>query len=169
MAEVTINDVARSAWESTRSESTVAYDELIPEYRDKLLARAEAVLNGVYPSEPWLAFETEVCRLADGRGETQVGSKVPELKPEVKVELVEEAEEENGEEIEALDEAAEPIEPKGPLPSDFPAHDKLHEGGINTYTQLSKVDDLTEIAGIGPATVKQILRRLRADRQALNQ
>src|SRR6185369_5402953 len=138
---ITIEDVCRSAWESTRPETAVPYDELIEEYRAKLIARAEAVLAGTYPSEPWLSFETQVCQLADGRGSMQVGSEPKDLTPAVKAELVEEVEHQR---------------PKGHLPDDFPAYAKLHEAGINTYGQLAKIDDYTTIDGIGPVSAKEI-------------
>jgi len=57
---------------------------------------------------------------------------------------------------------------KGPLPKDFPAHDLLHEAGINTYTQLSKIDDFTSIPGIGPATAEKIANRLVEESQKEN-
>jgi len=72
MAKVTIEDVARAAWLATKSESSAAFDDLSDEYRARLIARAEAVLTGEYATD---AFETEVCQLADGRGNMQVGTK----------------------------------------------------------------------------------------------
>lgn len=71
---VTIEDVCREAWQATKSESAPDYDNLEPDYRAKLTERANAVLAGEYPSEPWLSFETTVLQLADGRGNMQVGS-----------------------------------------------------------------------------------------------
>lgn len=85
---VTIEDVCREAWQATKSESAVPYDDLTADYRDRLTQRAEGVLSGIYPSDPWLAFETTVCQLADGRGNMQVGSEPPvltEFDPEVYV------------------------------------------------------------------------------------
>lgn len=58
-----------------------------------------------------------------------------------------------------------PVELKGSLPADFPAHDLLHDAGINTYTQLSKVDDYTTIAGVGPVNAEKIANRLIEDSQ----
>ncbi len=49
---------------------------------------------------------------------------------------------------------------KGPLPKDFPARELLRDAGINTYTQLGKIDDFTSIAGIGGATAEKIANRL---------
>ena len=74
MAKVTIDDVARSAWESTRPDSAPTYANLTPEYRAKLIERAEAAIEGAY-HEPSELFEVQVCQLADGRGRMQVGSK----------------------------------------------------------------------------------------------
>lgn len=52
---------------------------------------------------------------------------------------------------------------KGQLPRDFPALDKLHSHGINTYGQLAKVENLRVIAGIGPKTAENIANRLIED------
>ena len=45
---------------------------------------------------------------------------------------------------------------QGKLPEDFPGHAALAEAGINTFGQLRKAGDVTEIEGIGPATAKKI-------------
>ncbi len=74
MAKITIDDVARTAWEATCSEHAPTYDDLIPDYKAKLIASAEAVLAGEWPAEPWEGFKVEVCRLADGRGSMQIGT-----------------------------------------------------------------------------------------------
>jgi hypothetical protein len=73
MAKVTIDDVARSAWESTRPDSAPTYANLTPEYRAKLIERAEQAIEGQY-HEPSDLFATQVCQLADGRGRMQIGS-----------------------------------------------------------------------------------------------
>lgn len=52
---------------------------------------------------------------------------------------------------------------KGQLPKDFPALDKLHSHGINTYGQLAKVENLKVIAGIGPKAAEKIANRLVED------
>mgnify|MGYP003577716263 CR=1 FL=1 len=53
-----------------------------------------------------------------------------------------------------------PEELKGKLPEDFPGHAALSEAGINTFAQLRKAGDVTEISGIGPATAAKIAERL---------
>jgi predicted flap endonuclease-1-like 5' DNA nuclease len=65
-------------------------------------------------------------------------------------------------------EEAQPKELKGPLPKNFPLHDLLRDAGINTYTQLSKVEDYTSIDGIGPANAEKIANRLIKDSQKEN-
>ena len=49
---------------------------------------------------------------------------------------------------------------KGKLPDDFPGHTALSEAGINTYAQLRRAGDVTEIPGIGPATAEKIAAEL---------
>lgn len=61
---------------------------------------------------------------------------------------------------EPLSEDEEPAELKGKLPDDFAGHSALDAAGIHTYGQLRKVDDLTEIAGIGEATALKIREAL---------
>jgi len=60
----------------------------------------------------------------------------------------------------ASDESAveeeEPVVKQGKLPEDFPGHAALAEAGINTFNQLRKAGDVTEIPGIGPATAEKI-------------
>jgi hypothetical protein len=56
-----------------------------------------------------------------------------------------------------------PEELKGKLPEDFPGHAALAEAGINTYGQLRKVGDLTEVKGIGEATAAKIAEALVAE------
>lgn len=84
MSKATVEDVCRSAWEATRAESTVPFDDLTEDYRANLIKRAEAVLGGEQPAEPWLAFETQVLQIADGRGNMQVGSEVVESSGAIK-------------------------------------------------------------------------------------
>jgi len=55
-----------------------------------------------------------------------------------------------------------PEDLKGKLPEDFPGHAALAEAGINTYAQLRKAGDVTEVSGIGPATAKKIAEALAA-------
>src|SRR5262245_33974056 len=76
----------------------------------------------------------------------------PEPEPEPEFESEPAGAEAEGEEVK-----------KGRLPDDFPGIAALHEAGINTYTQLSKVADLTEIPGIGPATAEKIQAELGAE------
>lgn len=48
-------------------------------------------------------------------------------------------------------------EPKqGPLPDDFPGRAALEKADINTYAQLRKAGDVTELEGIGEATAAKI-------------
>ena len=88
MAEV--DSLARAAWEATRSEHAVPYDELEPAYRDNLIRRAEAVLGGAPPTGPWEVYEKQVCELAS----TNTMAMAAEIPEEVKEELVEEVQEE---------------------------------------------------------------------------
>ena len=48
----------------------------------------------------------------------------------------------------------------GPLPDDFPGRSALADAGINTYAQLRKVDDVTDLPGVGPATAAKIAEAL---------
>jgi hypothetical protein len=59
--------------------------------------------------------------------------------------------------VELVDPEMAPEEPSGWIPEEFPYQHLLVEGGIFTFTDLRKVEDLTEISGIGPATAKKIL------------
>ena len=88
MAEV--DSLARAAWEATRSEFAVPYDELESAYRDNLIRRAEAVLGGEQPAGPWEVYEKQVCELAS----TNTLAMAAEIPEEVKEELVEEVKEE---------------------------------------------------------------------------
>ena len=90
MSAVAIEDVARSAWEGTRSEHAVPFDELVPAYRDNLIRRAEAVLGGEQPAGPWEVYEKQVCELAS----TNTLAMAAEIPEEVKEELAEEVKEE---------------------------------------------------------------------------
>lgn len=56
---------------------------------------------------------------------------------------------------------AEPEEQKGHLPEDFPGYAALAEAGINTYGQLRKIEDVTSVPGIGPATAEKIAEALK--------
>lgn len=55
---------------------------------------------------------------------------------------------------------SEPVLAKGSLPDDFPGRAALADAGVNTFTQLRKFGDVTEIAGIGPATAEKIATAL---------
>lgn len=69
--------------------------------------------------------------------------------------------EEKPAEPEAAPEAEpEPEEQKGHLPEDFPGYAALAEAGINTYGQLRKLEDVTTVPGIGPATAEKIKEAL---------
>lgn len=160
-----MNEICKTAWDSTKKEHQPAYDTLEQSYKEMLINRAGAIKGGVeMETGPFAAFDYSVA--------TQLG--VPEPVAEVPVEVKEElAEEAVAEEAETEPEPEpepekEHVQPKGPLPKDFPKHDLLHEAGINTYGQLFKCDDLTKIDRIGPAAAKEIAKRLRADERALN-
>jgi hypothetical protein len=161
-----INEICRTAWDSTKKEHQPAYDTLEQSYKEMLINRANLAASGrVIDEGPFKEFDTRVavqCEVPDDAA-ADVAETVDEVPPEVKEELVEEAVAE-----EASPEPKEHVEPKGPLPKDFPKHDLLHEAGINTYGQLCKVEDLTTIEGIGPETAKKIAKRVKADERALN-
>ena len=53
-----------------------------------------------------------------------------------------------------------PLVLKGKLPEDFPGKTELAEAGINTYAQLRKHGDVTDVDGIGPATAAKIKEAL---------
>lgn len=156
-----MNEICKTAWDSTKKEHQPAYDTLEQSYKEMLINRAGAIKGGVEMEDgPFAAFDARVA--------SQLGAPEPvaEVPAEVKEELVEEAVTEEAES--EPEPEKEHVQPKGPLPKDFPKHDLLHEAGINTYGQLLKCDDLTAIEGIGPATAKEIAKRLRADERALN-
>ena len=161
-----MNEICKTAWDSTKKEHQPAYDTLEQSYKEMLINRAGAIKGGVeMDNGPFAAFDSRV------RAQLEAPEPVAEVPAEVKEELVEEAVAEESAptpEPEPEPEPKEHVQPKGPLPKDFPKHDLLHEAGINTYGQLLKCDDLTEIEGIGPATAKEIAKRLRADERALN-
>jgi len=142
-----LRGIAAEAWNEVKKDSQPLYDDLSMESKSRLLDTARQVESG----DPNIAF---ACAVA----ENLARAKMP---------AIEEAVEEDSEEV-TTPEEKEHLDLKGPLPADFPAHDKLHEAGINTYPQLNKVDDLTEIEGIGAATVKAIKKRLKADAKTLN-
>lgn len=173
-----LHEVAQAAWNKVKQDHQPEFVELPIDYRSRLLSHAENVKAGKlsegHDTDPIVQFEQEVARLEAPATEAS-DEQVDESTEELDEAGGEDGEGEESDESESTDDSAdddeadsEPLEPKGKLPSDFPAHDKLHEAGVNTYTQLSKVEDLTEIAGIGPATVKEIKKRVRADTRALN-
>jgi len=142
--------IYREAWNATKKPGQPDYDDLIEEYRNLLAQRAAGAMNGQITDGPFGAFEGMVYDLTRPKSQ-----KEPER-------VDDEPEEPT------TPEEKEHLDLKGPLPKDFPAHDKLHEAGINTYGQLNKVEDLTTIEGVGPATVKAIKKRLKADAKSLN-
>ena len=159
-----INEICKTAWDSTKKEHQPAYDALEQSYKEMLINRAGAVQGtGLLEDGPFAAFDTSVYSATHALNVSPEPDPVADVPPAVKEELVEEAVAE-----EAAPEPKERVEPKGALPKDFPKHDLLHEAGINTYGQLCKVEDLTSIEGIGPATAKEIAKRLKADTKALN-
>ena len=87
------------------------------------------------------------------------GSKIP-MADAVKYGLVPAAVESVSAEEPAPGVAEVPEDLKGKLPEDFPGHAALAEAGINTYAQLRKAGDVTEVSGIGPATAKKITEAL---------
>lgn len=153
----------REVWDGTKREDQPCFDEQPFEFRSLLEIRADRVLDAQEPTGDGEFVEFEQGILNGGAHKVEPVDDVSEPPAEVKEELVEEVIAEQEAETEK-----EHVEPKGQLPQDFPAHDKLHEAGINTYGQLCKVEDLTEIPGIGPETAKLIKKRLKADEKALN-
>lgn len=159
-----VNEICKTAWDSTKKEHQPAYDTLEQSYKEMLINRAGAIQNATELEDgPFKEFDTRVSVQLEVPEPAEAEEPVADVPPDVKEELVEEAVAE-----EAAPEAKEHVEPKGPLPKDFPKHDLLHEAGINTYGQLCKVEDLTTIDGIGPAHAKEIAKQLRADTRALN-
>jgi predicted flap endonuclease-1-like 5' DNA nuclease len=158
---MSIITVCRQAWKNSKKDHQPAFDDLIQAYQNMLQQRASgAIASGVANDDgPLASFDLAAIK-------ANVNIEPPEIPPEVKEELVEEvvAEEAPPE----PEPEKEHVEPKGPLPKDFPKHDLLHEAGINTYGQLCKIEDLTAIEGIGPETAKKIAKRLKADEKALN-
>ena len=90
------------------------------------------------------------------------------VEPEVTVEVEPPIDDTEPEAEATTPEEKEHLDLKGPLPSDFPSHAKLHDAGINTYGQLNKVENLTTIYGVGPAAAKAIKKRLKSDAKTLN-
>ena len=154
-----LREVASEAWNKVKKDSQPDFDNLPVEFKSELLERATRVEGG----EQRLMF---ACAVAERLAQTAA-----EPEPVVEAEPVEAPAEPEDTEPEAeptTQAEKDHLELKGPLPSDFPSHAKLHDAGINTYGQLNKVDDLTTIDGIGPATAKAIKKRLKADAKTLN-
>jgi predicted flap endonuclease-1-like 5' DNA nuclease len=145
-----LREVASAAWNEVRKPQQPEYENLPMEVKSKLLDTATRVESG----DPNVAYE---CIVAE--------------KLAAKAEAAERLEtEEDNEVVEATTQAEKDVlDLKGKLPEDFPSHAKLHEAGINTYTQLNKVEDLTTIDGIGPKFAQAIKRRLKADAKSLNE
>lgn len=179
------NEICKTAWDSTKKEHQPAYDTLEQSYKGMLINRVGAIVGGVEMEDgPFRNFDSRVA------SQLKVPEPVEDVPAEVKEELVEEVMNDTAEGITVQGSTTSPetfakvketltypespatekehLEVKGPLPKDFPKHELLHEAGINTYGQLLKCDDLTAIEGIGPATAKEIAKRLRADERALN-
>jgi hypothetical protein len=142
--------IYRDAWNATKKPDQPEYDNLIEEYRNLLSQRAAGAMNGQITDGPFGAFEGRIYDLTRPKSQSE-----PERVDDEPEEHTTDAEKEH-------------LELKGKLPEDFPSHAKLHEAGINTYGQLNKVEDLTTIEGIGPATAKAIKKRLKADAKTLN-
>lgn len=156
-----INETCKTAWDSTKKEHQPAYDTLEQSYKEMLINRAGAIKGGVEMEDgPFAAFDAKALALSGAPIESA-------LPPETEAELAQEAVDETGV-VEIPPEVKEHLDLKGQLPRDFPVRDKLHDASINTYGQLAKVEDLTTIDGIGPATAKSIVKRLRADTKTLN-
>ena len=152
--ETDLIELCRKSWEGSRTELQPAYDDLLPSYQAMLIKRAEEVLAGSYVTDgPWQGFEILVRDSTRRAAEQADAEKAQAAEPEAEPTTQEEKEH---------------LELKGALPSDFPSLSKLHEARINTYGQLNKVEDLTTIDGIGPATAKAIKKRLKAEAVALN-
>jgi predicted flap endonuclease-1-like 5' DNA nuclease len=173
-------EICRAAWNATKKDTQPAYDELIQSYRDMLSARAAKVVReGVTSGDTLDAFERQVASeakvelvpSADQGYEQVMDTETVEEAEAARLERAkkrEEAQPDTDEPETTTEAEKEHLDLKGPLPKDFPFHDKLHDAGINTYGQLNKVEDLTEIAGIGPASAKAIKKRLKADAKTLN-
>jgi len=155
-----LHAVASEAWNKVKKDSQPDYDNLPVEFKSELLERATRVEGG----DPKVMFS---CAVAEQLAQSPAEPEPVVAEPEA---LAEPTEPEDTEpEAEPTTQAEKDhLELKGPLPSDFPSHAKLHDAGINTYGQLNKVEDLTEIDGIGPASVKAIKKRLKADARTLN-
>ena len=167
-----LHEVSKAAWSAIKKEGQPEFTDLPVDYRSRLLRHAEKAKQGEFQETegPIAEFERAIAGVEpepEPQPPMAMAAAVP-LEPEVQEELVEEIQEEAAEPIDEPEPPKELIEPKGHLPEDFPAVGKLHDAGINTYTQLSKVDNLTELEGIGPATAKKIEQRVKAERKALN-
>lgn len=158
-----LKDAACEAWNIVKQPQQPEYSDLPMAYKSQLLDHATHAKSGEPLPEddsPFSQFERAVA------GET------PEPEIEVPVQIADTVEvepiEDDANEDDAKVEEVEKQEPKGPLPDDFPAHDKLHAAGVNTYGQLAKVEDVTFIDGIGVETAKAIAKRVKAETRKLN-
>lgn len=176
-----ILSLAARAWHETKPASDPEFNDCALTHRENLGAAAQAVVDS---ERAFSLFDHVVLRLylADKEAQSEAdrilaenptlhGDEVMHIASGQPHPLAGHAESAQiaavREEFRGVDdsEIAAPVELKGPLPADFPAHDLLHDAGINTYTQLSKVDDYTTIAGVGPATAEKIANRLVEDSQ----
>jgi predicted flap endonuclease-1-like 5' DNA nuclease len=154
-----LREVASAAWNEVKKDSQPDYENLPMAYKSELLERATQVEAG----DPHTVF---ACAVAQQLAQPAVA---PAPEPEVVAAEVEPPVDDTEPEAEATtQEEKDHLELKGPLPADFPSHAKLHDAGINTYGQLNKVEDLTEIYGVGPAAAKAIKKRLKSDAKTLN-
>ncbi len=180
-----LHQITSEAWDEVRKEHQPVYLELPMAVKSKLLETAARVESG----DPEVVFECRIAEKLAAKAEADAKAGTLEEVEAARLERAERraeaqpAEDETSftsdqgfEQVADTDEPEVPttqeekdfLDLKGPLPKDFPAHDLLHAAAINTYTQLNKVEDLTKIDGVGPATVKQIKKRLKADSKALN-
>lgn len=158
-----IEALCREAWSAVKGDLRPEFDALEESYRQRLIDKAKVVEADKRVLDDggsiFQEFEQVVLELLIPERFHQPNPEPKELPAEVKEELAAEAEPED---VKPL------LELKGPLPKDFPAFEKLHDAGVNTYGQLAKIEELTSIIGIGPAAAKLITKRLRADTRALN-
>jgi len=97
-------------------------------------------------------FRTKLVSLEGSWGPRVVGITSPAEGAAVVGAMVREA-------IEDLRSIADDLElhdPERPLPEDFPGYRHLAAAGVMTYAELQRLDDVTELRGIGPRTRERI-------------